>query len=405
MTPSSTGAAHGPQQTQWLIVVATTLTGIVAAMQVGKVPPALPIIRAELDLSLVTAGWVTSMITLVGAVSGIAFGVITERTGGRAMVFFGLTCLAIGSAIGASASGVVLLLASRALEGMGYVTIVVGGAPLITAVTAQRHTRTALGAWSGYYPVGISLMIALSALFLANDDWRGLWSANVVVIALVAVVFGVATSRHSGPLSRPAVPRPARDILKAIARPGAWVLGASLAIAGANILSVITWLPTFLVEALGRSTTTAALLTALVFSLMGFGNVAGGWLIQRNLPRWRVLVVGNLAVGLLPLLIFEPTTPDGIRLFLALIFAFSSGIVPGASMSAIPLHAPTPRDIGIVAGVLLQGSQFGFLIGPPALAAAVIGFGGWQHGVWLLTALGIVNVFLALVLRRIERGL
>ena len=74
-------------------------------------------------------------------------------------------------------------------------------------------------------------------------------------------------------------------------------------------------------------------------------------------------------------------------------------------MSAIPLHAPTPRDIGIVAGVLLQGSQFGFLIGPPALAAAVIGFGGWQHGVWLLTALGIVNVFLALVLRRIERGL
>ena len=381
MSASSTSAAPGPQQTRWLIVVATTLTGIVAAMQVGKVPPSLPIIRAEFGLSLVTAGWVASMITLVGALSGIACGVVTERVGGRTMVFIGLTCLALGSALGASAGGVTLLLVSRALEGMGYVAIVVGGAPLITSVTAPRHTRTALGAWSGYYPVGISLMIALSAVFLANYAWRGLWAANVGAIALIALIFALATAGGASPLSRPLTPRPARDILRAIARPGIWVLAISLAIAGANILAVITWLPTFFVEALGRSTIAAALLTALVFSLMGFGNVAGGWLIQRNIPRWRVLVVGNLIVGTLPLLIFEAATPNVTRLLLAFVFAFFSGIVPGASMSAIPLHAPTTRDIGIVAGVLLQGSQLGFLIGPPALAAAVIGFGGWQHGV------------------------
>ena len=405
MTVSTAPTGELPHQTRWLVVVAATLTGIVAAMQVGKVPPALPIIRAEMGLSLVTAGWVTSMITLVGSLAGIACGILTERIGGRAMVFIGLGSLAIGSALGASAEGVALLLASRALEGMGYVTIVVGGAPLITAITEPRHTRTALGAWSGYYPVGISLMIAASAFFLASNDWRGLWTANVVAIALVAVFFAVATSRNGAALKRPAVRRPAREILKAIARPGAWVLAASLAIAGANILSVITWLPTFFVETLGHSTTTAALLTALIFSLMGFGNVAGGWLLQRNVPRWRVLVVGNLIVGFLPLLIFASTTSDTLRIVIALIFAFSSGVVPGATMSAIPLHAPTPRDVGIVAGVLLQGSQFGFLIGPPALAAAVVAFGGWQQGVWLLAMLGITNVVLALVLRGIERRL
>ena len=360
MTSLPDDAVAPPQQTRWFVVVATTLTGIVAAMQVGKVPPALPIIRAELGLSLVAAGWVTSMITLVGSLAGIACGIVTERVGGRTMVFFGLATLAIGSALGAIADDIVPLLISRALEGLGYVTIVVGGAPMVTAVTAPRHTRTALGAWSGYYPVGISFMIAVSVLFLAFDNWRGLWTANVLVIAAVAIVFAIATAGSAMPLKRPHGTRPARDILKAIKRPGAWVLGASLAVAGANILAVIAWLPTFFVEALGHSTIAAALLTALVFSFMGFGNAAGGWLLQRNIPRWRVLVVGNLIVGFLPLVIFEPATSDSTRLLLSFVFAFSAGIVPGASMSAIPLHAPTPRDIGIVAGVLLQGSQFGF---------------------------------------------
>ena len=401
-TSSAQGAAT---QTRWSIVVVTALTGVVAAMQVGKVPPSLPLIRDELGLSLVTAGWLSSMITLAGSFLGIAFGVVTERVGGRAMVFLGLIALAIGSALGAGSMTIASLLLSRAVEGFGYVAIVVGGAPLVAAVTAPRHTRTALGAWSGYYPVGISLMMAASTLFMFGGNWRGIWIANVAAIALVGIAFGLATLRSAAPLARPAVTRPTRDILRAIARPGAWVLGFSLAIAGANILAVVTWLPTFFVDILGHSTVVAALLTALVLSLMGFGNVAGGWLIQRNVPRWRVLVVGNLIIGFLPVFIFTAATPDAMRLVLSFMFTFSSGVVPGATMSAIPLHAPTSRDIGIVTGVLLQGSQLGFLIGPPALAMAVVGFGGWQQGVWLLPALGLINVFLALVLRSIEQRL
>ncbi len=402
---SSSGAQGAVTQTRWLIVVVTALTGVVAAMQVGKVPPSLPLIRDELGLSLVTAGWLSSMITLAGSLLGIAFGVVTERVGGRSMVLLGLFALAVGSSLGAISETIAPLLLSRALEGLGYVAIVVGGAPLVASVTAPRHIRTALGAWSGYYPVGISLMMAASTLFMFGGNWRGIWIANVAAIALVGIAFALATLHSATTLARPTVTRPPRDILRAIARPGAWVLGFSLAIAGANILAVITWLPTFFVDVLEHSTIVAALLTALVLSLMGFGNAAGGWLIQRNIPRWRVLVVGNLIIGFLPVLIFNAGTPDPLRLTLSFMFTFASGVVPGATLSAIPLHAPTPRDIGIVTGVLLQGSQLGFLIGPPALAMAVVGFGGWQQGVWLLTVLGIINVFLALVLRSIERRL
>ena len=54
-------AAPVAAQTRWDIVALAVFAGVVAALQVGKVPPALPEIRADLDLSLVTGDFFTTM--------------------------------------------------------------------------------------------------------------------------------------------------------------------------------------------------------------------------------------------------------------------------------------------------------------------------------------------------------
>ena len=46
----------------WLVVLA----GGVAALQVGKLPPALPALQAELGLTLVQSGFLLSMVQLAG---------------------------------------------------------------------------------------------------------------------------------------------------------------------------------------------------------------------------------------------------------------------------------------------------------------------------------------------------
>ena len=50
-------------RTHWPAVLAASLGGVAVGMNVGKVPLALPTLRDELGLSLVQAGWVSSMLT------------------------------------------------------------------------------------------------------------------------------------------------------------------------------------------------------------------------------------------------------------------------------------------------------------------------------------------------------
>ena len=61
-------AAAAPP-THWPAVLAAVAGGVAVGMNVGKVPLALPTLRAELGLSLVQAGWVSSMLTTLAVLT------------------------------------------------------------------------------------------------------------------------------------------------------------------------------------------------------------------------------------------------------------------------------------------------------------------------------------------------
>lgn len=48
--------------THWPALLAAAFGGVASAMNVGKVRPASPVLRAELGLRLVRAGWVSSVL-------------------------------------------------------------------------------------------------------------------------------------------------------------------------------------------------------------------------------------------------------------------------------------------------------------------------------------------------------
>lgn len=47
----------------------------------------------------------------------------------------------------------------------------------------------------------------------------------------------------------------------------------------------MTWLPTFVVGERGASQTTASLLTAAFVAVNIPGNLFGGWMLKRRIPR------------------------------------------------------------------------------------------------------------------------
>ena len=130
------GAAAPP--TRWDVVLMALGAGILAGFQVGKVPPALPVLRAALGFDLVTAGWLTSIYYAIGAVFAVAVGLLSDRAGPRRLMLAGVAFLGAGSLMGGLAGDGALLLVARFLEGFGFVGVTVTAPKLIAAAARAR---------------------------------------------------------------------------------------------------------------------------------------------------------------------------------------------------------------------------------------------------------------------------
>ena len=83
----------------WLVILA----GVCAALHVGKLAAALPVLRDALGVSVVQAGFLLSLVQLAGMTLGIAVGLMADAIGLRRTMLGGLWILAGSSALGASA--------------------------------------------------------------------------------------------------------------------------------------------------------------------------------------------------------------------------------------------------------------------------------------------------------------
>ncbi len=401
MTPRS---APGP--TNWGLVLAVFGAGVVAAFQVGKTPPSLPLIRLDLGLGMVAAGWAISLLNLVGTLSGLLSGTAADLLGRRRVILAGLVVLFLGNLLGALAGGPVLLLISRFIEGLGYILIAVTGPALIIGLAHPRNIRQALGIWAAFVPVGTSVMMLLSPLALESIGWRGLWVANAVLIAAYTVFLARITSgmtSHSG-RDKNRDKAPWADIRLTLSRPGPYFLALTFTFYALQFMAVVGFLPTLLIEDLGLGPSRAAVLAALVAFLNAPGNLAGGWLLQRGIKRVHLLVSASLVMGLCGLGIYTAALGGTLRYVLALVFSGVGGIVPASLVAGAQVHAPRPELVATTSGMVMQGGSLGSLIGPPSLAATVSIAGGWSGAPWLLAAAASAALVLALILGRLEAG-
>ena len=357
----------------WPVTLLLVGAGIVSAVQLGKAPAAFQAVQAALDLPLERAAWLLSAFGIVGALFGVAIGTVADRLGARRTLVAGLALQGAASAAGAAAQDATLLIASRLVEGVGFLAVIVAAPTLIARVVPASRTAGPMAAWSAFMPAGMALVL-LASPWLLDAGWRALWWGASALALGYAVLAAACTPRDDADhLPSPGRPQPWHHTV--LARGPLSLLLLFMLYAGAWF-ALFGLLPVVLNGGLAATPAQANLLTALAIASGGVGNLAGGALLARGV-RPAALVAGALGVSaLLALWVAAESLGAWPRYGLVVAFATVAGLVPPALFAEAPLQAPHPSALGLMLGMMMQGNNLGLVAGPAA-GAALTAAGGW----------------------------
>ncbi len=380
-----------------LIVIAV---GVTCALHIGKLPVAIPVLREALQLSLVQAGFLLSMVQFAGMTLGLLMGLVADRLGARRVMQAGLLLLAAGSAAGALAPDVHWLLLSRVVEGMGFLLTVLPAPGLLRQRVHHAPTLArALGWWGAYMPLGMATALLLGAPLMGVLGWRGAWLLLSLVSALAMLVFTWRvppdTDDHHAQRKLPLWPR----LRRTLSVPGPWLVAIGFFLYSSQWMAVVGFLPTVYSQA-GYSGPVVGALTALAAGINMVGNIAAGRWLARGAQPGVLMGVAYLAMIAGAAVAFSAWAPPLLQYLAVLLFSCVGGLIPGTLFGVSVSLAPDPGTVSTTVGWMQQLSALGQFLGPPAVAWLAVLVGGWQ---WTWLATGACSVLGCCVAAGLQR--
>lgn len=375
----------------WFSIIGLYLIGVLAAAQLAKFSALAPILRQTYELTLAEVALLISLLEVGGAVFGFVSGLGVARIGARRFLLTGLVILAATSAVEGFAAHAGPLFLARAVEGIGYVLVVIAAPTLIIAIAHERQRGAALAVWSTFVPVGIALGSALTGLLVESVGASGtilLWGGVACAAMLFAWQMPISASGRRAAIRMPLV--------------GAWLATLAFGFYTMFVCALMMLLPTFLVEKTGAGVADAGMVAGLV-SLAALPATAIAILAMRRgtlegRALYAVLISCLLVTAMLSPLVFASGSVPGAGATMPGLLAFLTVTLSGISSPLVFARLPAlagassaddPR-IAVATGLLTQFGAGGALIGPP-LGGLVVSHWGW-------TALGGAIALLALLM-------
>ncbi|MEV6544013.1 MFS transporter [Streptomyces sp. NPDC051665] len=390
--PSGTGSS-------WIVIVAA---GVAAGLQVWKVPPALPFLRHDLSLSLVQAGTLLGIVQLAGMLGGLAVSLLAESIGERRCLSAGLVLLFLGSAGGGFAWSAAALLASRAVEGAGFILVAVTGPGLIRRTAPPGRFTTAMGFWGAYQGISTFAGLIIGALVLQVMPWRVWWWGMAVVALLPSPWVLARVPRDDAGGVRGAANALTR-IGRTVRAPGPWTAGLVFACYTLPWMAVVGFLPTIYRDG-GMTGSWPGVLSAVVGAANAVGSIATAALMKRGLPTRALIVPAFALMAVTSVLAFAVDwhgLPAGTawQFVCVTVFSLTGGAIPATLLRMIGELTPAGGSAPATMGLIQQLFNAGSFVGPTAAAWLATRTGDWHSTWWLTCACTAAGIALSRRLR------
>jgi predicted MFS family arabinose efflux permease len=383
-----------PAATRWGVIFALIFAGMIAAGQIGKAAVALPLVQRDLGLGLFAASWVVSMNALLGAVAGLPAGAAVSALTNRVALAVGLALLGLGSLAGAAATSGAYLIATRALESVGFLATVISIPALLQAASAEKDSDLVFSLWGTYLPFGSALMMLVGAHF----GWQTLWLLNgLLALAYAPLMLWLAPKGAPRARTRG---RAQGGLAAVLSSRGPALLALGFGVYAFQYFAIVGLFPTLLVERLGLSTTAAGTISAVIAICNGVGNLLAGAAMRAGATLWAVMTGGFVFAGIASFAVFAESVPVAAVAAAAGAILVVTGLIPASIFAAAPRITHSAHALTIALGLVMQASNMGQLLGSPAMGAWVELF-GWGYAPAVIVAASLAGIAAAFGLRRV----
>jgi EmrB/QacA subfamily drug resistance transporter len=180
---------YGSRRGRW-VLLATVLGSAIASIDATVVGIALPAIGRDFGANLTELQWVVNAYTLTLAGLLLFAGTLGDRYGRRRIFLAGVIWFAVASLICGLAPDTRVLIAARAVQGVGAALMTPGSLAIIEASFVPADRGKAIGAWSGLSGVATAIGPFLGGWLVQAVSWRLIFAINLP-LAAVTVAIGV----------------------------------------------------------------------------------------------------------------------------------------------------------------------------------------------------------------------
>jgi EmrB/QacA subfamily drug resistance transporter len=329
-----------------IALVVAILASFVVGLDSSVVTVALPAIGRELGGGLVVQQWtVDAYLVTLGSLILVA-GSVSDVVGRVRVVTWGLVVFGIASVACAAAPSGVVLVAARAVQGVGGALVTPSALALVIGAYRGAAQARAIGIWTAWSSAAVIAGPVLGGLVVDTLGWRWIFVLTAVPIAVTIPL----VRRITGDVRAPGHPR--IDVVGAVLA----VLGVGALVLGLIEQGRLGWGSPLVVAALAGGA------VALLAFVLWERRVTAP-LLPLALFRARAFAVGNLAT----LLVYGALGLSGfaVTLFLQEVWHLPAAL---AGVATLP---PTLVLLGLSTTVGRWSGRTGprwFMAGGPALA-------------------------------------
>ena len=180
----SSGMSEAYHRRRWygLLILSLSLTLIMVDATIVNV--AIPSIVKDFNASFRDAEWVNTIYSLVFAATLILWGKIGDQYGRRLLFLIGVLLFGVGSALVGASTSIAMLVAMRALQGVGAAILSPSTLSIITTTFRGKERGIAFGIWGATAAISAALGPLLGGWVIDHASWRWAFYINIPIVVI-----------------------------------------------------------------------------------------------------------------------------------------------------------------------------------------------------------------------------